>query len=130
MKTLVVCYSKTGTTKKVAGAVVAGKGCDIDDLIYDEKTKEIQCTKDPSEYEHIILLSPVWVFSLAEPMKIYLSRHGSKIRNYDLIVTCAGFGLRGCVKNCLSSIGKPPANSLIFRAKQVQQGNFDLSAIL
>ena len=63
-------------------------------------------------------------------MKQYLALQKSGIKQYDLIVTCGSFGLRGCVRNCLSAIGRPPENALKFKSKYVKQGNFDVSAIL
>ncbi len=66
MKTLVVYYSKTGTTAKVAQEIIKGKSCDFDEIQYDEGTKNISYTRKPSDYEHVILLTPVWAFSLAE----------------------------------------------------------------
>ncbi|MCL1828711.1 MAG: hypothetical protein FWG32_04355 [Oscillospiraceae bacterium] len=130
MKTLVVYYSKTGTTKKVALSVIDSKKCDFDELQYDEGTKTIKNSRDPSDYEHIIILSPVWAFSLAEPIKSYIGRYKSDIKEYDLIVTCGLLGLRGCVKNCLSAIGKAPGTALKFRANHVKRGDYDLSAVL
>ena len=130
MKTLVVYYSKTGTTKKVAQAIIDSKSCDFDELQYDEKAKTIGSSRNPADYEHIIILAPVWAFALAEPVKLYLGQYKSDIKKYDLIVTCGMFGLRGCVKNCVSAIGKPPENALIFKAKHVKSGNFDISAVL
>ena len=129
MKTLVVYYSKTGTTKKVAQAVIEKKSCDYDELQYDKKTKAVNHAHDPSDYEHIVLLAPVWAFALAEPMKKYLAMHKANIKRYDLIVTCGAWGLRGCVRNCLSAIGKPPENALKFKAKQVRRGIFDIKCI-
>jgi len=130
MKTLVVYYSKTGTTKKVAQAVIEKKNCDYDELQYDEKAKTVNHVFNPSDYEHIVLLAPVWAFALAEPMKKYLAVHKSNIKRYDLIVTCGSFGLRGCIKNCLTSIGRPPENALKFKSKDVKRGDFDFSAVL
>ena len=130
MKTLVVYYSKTGTTKIVAQKIIAEKNCDFVELQYDEKAKAVSSTRNPADYERVILLAPVWAFALAEPLKKYLAEHGSEIKSYDLIVTCGGWGLRGCVKNCLAAIGKPSENALIFRSKQVKRGDFDLSKIL
>jgi len=124
MKTLVVYYSKTGTTRKVAQTMIAAKSYDFDELQYDEKAKTISFARDPAEYDRVILLSPVWAFALADPMKQYVAQHKSSIKQYDLVVTCGGFGLRGCVKNCLSSIGKPPEKAVKFRAKQVKRGDF------
>ena len=50
MKTLIVYYSKTGTTKKVAQTLIEKKNCDYDELQYDEKTKTVSHTHDPSDY--------------------------------------------------------------------------------
>ena len=130
MKTLVAYYSKTGTTKKVAQAIVSKLSCDIDEITFNDQTKAISHTKEPSDYDKVILLAPVWAFSLAEPMKQYVAKHKANIKQYDLIVTCGMFGLRGCVKNCVSSFGKPPDKALIFKAKNVNSGNYDISSVL
>ncbi|MCL2109841.1 MAG: hypothetical protein FWH20_10920 [Oscillospiraceae bacterium] len=136
MRTLVVYYSKTGTTKRVAEAVVAAKGCDFVELQFDEKTQTMSAidpVHNPAEYERVILLAPVWAFALATPMKMYIAEHKSAIaamKNYDLIVTCGGWGLRGCVRNCRRAIGKPPETALIFKAKQVKRGEFDIRPLV
>ena len=129
MKTLVVYYSKTGTTKKAAQSVIDSVNCDYDELLYDEKAKSVTSNRAPSDYERVILLAPVWAFSLAEPMKIYLSKHESEIKRYDLIVTCGSLGLRGCVKHCISKIGTPPGASMKLKAKHVKRGEYDISPV-
>ena len=130
MKTLIVYYSKTGTTQKIAQAIASKSSYDIDEITFNDQAKGISYTKNPSDYNKVILLAPVWAFSLAEPMKQYINKHKSNINIYDLIVTCGMFGLRGCVKNCVSALGKQPGQSLIFKSKQVNSGNFDISAVL
>ena len=130
MKTLVVYYSKTGNTKKVAKAVIKELNCDDVELIYDETTKTIKSAPDPSGYERVILLCPIWAFSLAEPMKLYLKKYGKSIKNYSLIVTCSLFGLRGCIGNCVAAIGKQPQKSMKIKAKYVESGGFDIKPII
>jgi menaquinone-dependent protoporphyrinogen IX oxidase len=122
MKTLVVYYSKTGTTKAVAGAAQKKLCCDLDEILYDQKEAAIQTAKDPAEYDRVILLSPVWAFSLAEPVKLYLKKHKSGIKAYSLIVTCSMFGIGGCVKACVKLLGKNPEKALCFKAKQIKPG--------
>ena len=129
MKTLAVCYSKTGNTKKVADAVAEKLSCDLDELGYDETTKTIFTYYNPKDYDRVVLLSPIWAFSLSEPMKLYLGKHKADIKIYSLIVTCGLFGLRGCVKNCVSAIGKPPEKALKFKAKKVKLGAFDIGDV-
>ncbi len=126
MKTLAVYYSKTGTTKMVAEAVAEKTGCDLDSIAYDETAKTVRADKDPSEYDRVVLLSPVWAFSLAEPMKLYLKQYGSGIKTYSLIVTCGMMGLRGCIRSCKSLLGKAPEQARKIRSKQVNQGSYSL----
>ena len=126
--TLVVYYSKTGNTETVAKAVVEKLGCDFDKIEFDEKGKTISSTKDPSAYERVILMAPIWAFSLADPMKLYLKEH-SGIKNYSLIVTCGGLGLKGCVKNCKSALGAAPTQAMKIRARTIKDGSFDISSI-
>jgi len=130
MATLVVYYSKTGTTKKVAETVISKLNCDFDELRYDEGTKTIQSTCNPSEYDCVILLSPIWAFSLAAPVKSYITQHKSKIKTYRLIVTCGRIGLRGCIRNCKSVIGRSPEKAVKFMAKDVVAGNFDIDSAI
>jgi len=130
MKTLVVYYSKTGTTQKVAESIVKLMECDVDALQFDEKTKEVTSTKNPSDYERIILLSPVWAFSIAEPMKKYIAQNKAGIKHYSLVVTCGKWGLRGSVGYCRATLAKPPEHALIFKAKDVKAGNFDISPLV
>ena len=131
MNTLVVYYSKTGNAKKVAEIVINELGgCDRAELVFDEKAKTIEGAVDPSGFERVILLSPIWAFSLAEPMKLYLNEYGKSINSYTLIVTCGMFGLRGCVRNCVKATGKQPLGSMKIRDKNLKTGNFDLKPLL
>ena len=126
--TLVVYYSKTGTTETVAKAIIAKLDCDFDRVEYRKGDKTISFAKEPSAYERVILMSPIWGFELAEPMKLYLREHGG-IKNYSLIVTCSGLGLRGCVRNCKGALGAAPGQAIKIRAKTVKDGTFDISSV-
>ena len=129
MKTLAVCYSKTGTTKKAADAVVKKLGCDLELLRYDEKAHTIEAPRSPAGYDRVIILCPIWAFSLAEPMKLYLNEHKADVKKYSLVVTCGRFGLRGCVSFCKKAIGRPPEHALKLLEKDVKRGDINISAI-
>ena len=130
MRTLVVYYSKTGTTEKVAQSIVDLTGFDAEGLQFDEKTKTVTSVKNLADYERVILLSPVWAFSIAEPMKKYIAQHKANMKHYDLVVTCGMWGLRGSVKYCKNTIGISPRQALLFKAKDVKTGDFDISPIV
>jgi len=131
MKTLVVYFSKTGNTKVAAEAVINELGdCDNAVLTYDEKAETYGGGVDPSEYGRVILLCPIWAFSLATPMKLYLKEYGKSIQSYSLIVTYRMFGLRGCVRNCVGAIGKKPLKAISIKSKCIQAENFDVRPAL
>lgn len=129
MKTLVVYYSRTGNTRAVAALAAKHTGGVIDEVLFDPNAKTITHTQNPADFERVILLSPIWAFELSEPMKIYVSKFGSKIPAYELIVTCSLFGLRTCVSNCKSLIGKPPEKALKFKGKAVLADGFEQAFI-
>ncbi len=87
MKTLVVFYSKTGNTRKVADKIAKNLGADTDEIRFDEKdfkgpmTKvpaDIGFKKDPSGYDMVVIGSPVWGFSIPAPTKSYLMKNKFK----------------------------------------------------
>jgi len=130
MNTLVVYFSKTGNTKKVAEDVIKELGCDHAVLTYDEKADKTEGFKDPSGYERVILLCPIWAFRLPAPMKQYLKEYGASIKSYSLIVTYSLFGLRGCVRNCVTSIGSQPHKAFKLKGKKVIAGEYDVRLML
>ena len=89
-KTLVVYYSRTNHTHKIAELIAQGVGANIE-RIFDAESREgafgylrsgreamlqrpggIQPVKeDPSDYDLTIIGSPVWSWSLSPPMRSY-----------------------------------------------------------
>jgi len=131
MNTLVVYYSKTGNARKVAGIVINElDGCDSSELLFDEKANTIEGAKDPSGFDRVIMVCPIWAFSLSTPMKLYLKQYGGAIQDYSLIVTCGRLGLSGCVRNCVKAIGKQPLGAMKIRNKQLRADNFDIKPML
>lgn len=63
MKSLVVYYSKTGNTEKVARAIAKGLEADL---------KRIEEVHDISEYDLICVGTPVYGFAPARPVKKFL----------------------------------------------------------
>ena len=117
MKTLVVFYSKTGITKEVAVHISEELDCDIEE-IFDvksrkgilgyiksgiesafRKTPEIKKTEvDPSDYDTIIIGTPVWAENMASPVRTYLFRNNDKLNRVAFFCT---MGSRGSKKTFL-----------------------------
>jgi flavodoxin len=94
MKSLVVYYSRTGKTKLVAEAIAAELGSDIEEIIdlknRDGKIGWMGATRDasseketqiappkkvPSDYDLIIIGTPVWAFNLTPAIRTYLKKN-------------------------------------------------------
>lgn len=129
MKTLIAYYSKTGNTRKVAEAVKAARSCDMDEIKYDEEAHTVESEMNPADYDRVILMCPIWAFSLPEPMALYLERHKSEIRQYQLAVTCGLMGLRGCISGCKRILGVPPESAVKVRAKHIPGGAYSIDRI-
>lgn len=100
MKALVVYYSRTGNTKKVATAIANGFKCDIEE-IKDTKNrsgiwgwlmsgrdaskklltniKDVE--KDLDSYDIVIIGGPIWAWNLSAPVRTFLSKYAHQIRS-------------------------------------------------
>ncbi|MDN5327522.1 MAG: hypothetical protein PWP03_160 [Candidatus Woesearchaeota archaeon] len=108
MKILVVCYSRTGKTRKIANKIAQSLNADFDEIIdqkprrgflgflkagYDAtlgKTTEITFTRNPENYDLIILGTPVWNGRITPAVRTYLIKNKGKIKQCAIFATCVG----------------------------------------
>ena len=130
MKTLIVYYSRTNVTKDLCLKVQSKLNCDIEeitetknrdgalnylksclDAIRGTKT-DIKPTKnDPSNYDLVIIASPVWAGTMANPVLTYLNQNNSKFPKIALVSTCGG-DCTGALMKMSENIGKEPIATL------------------
>jgi flavodoxin len=105
-KILVVYYSRTGTTKKVAKTIRDNLECDMEE-ISDKKNRsgivgwlsagrdagrksltELNgILKDPSNYDLVIIGSPTWNDTVSTPIRTYIDRFKGQLTNVALFTT-------------------------------------------
>jgi flavodoxin len=110
MKSLVVYYSKSGTTKKIAERIAKKINADIEELIDKKKrtgiigwlkagrdgmkktATEIEPVKyDPSKYDIVIIGGPLWGFnSVAPAARTYLALNKARIKKTAFFMTRGG----------------------------------------
>lgn len=107
MKALVVYYSRTGMTKIVAETVRAILQCDAEELkdtkerkgimgymrsgreVMEKGTTTLEPTvHDPADYDLVIVGTPVWVYTMATPVKVWLDQNEAKIKKLAVFCTC------------------------------------------
>jgi flavodoxin len=106
---LIVYYSRTGNTKKVAEDLVKALGCDVERIIDTKKrtgplgylfagrdagksslTKIEEPKRDPSSYDLVLIGTPVWNDSVSTPIRTYLSMQKNKIASVAFFLTQLG----------------------------------------
>jgi flavodoxin len=109
MKTLLVFYSRTGNTRKVAKEIANSINADVEELIDMEnrkgplgllksgrdamkkrKTRIQQTIKDPSSYDLVIFGSPIWGSNLSTPVRTYIDDNKKLFKQIALFCTAAG----------------------------------------
>lgn len=138
MKSLVVYYSKTGNTKKVALDIAKKLKADIDEIkdkdkigifgminccrkAMKERVSDIIFSKDPSTYDIVILGGPVWAWNLIPQLRNYLLQNKKKIKRLAFFLTFGG----SLGKNFeqVYKIKKPIA-AISFIDKKVKNGEY------
>lgn len=103
-KTLVVYFSRLGYVRKIAYEQANALGADICEIKSTEKTDGTlgfwwcgrfgmhrwampiePITADLTKYDKIIVCSPVWVFSIAAPVRAFLEAANGKMRNAEYV---------------------------------------------
>ena len=106
MKTLIVYYSRTGRTKKIAEKIQSALNCEIE-RIQDAKSREgmlgwlsagrdagkksttelRSVQKNPSDYNIVIIGSPTWNGRVSVPIRTYIQQHQENFTNVALFST-------------------------------------------
>lgn len=108
MKTLVVYYSRTGNTKKVAKIIADKLKADLDEII-DLKNRsgilgfifagrdavkknltKIAFTKNPADYDLVIIGTPVWATTATPAVRTYLSQNKKSLNTVAFFTTSGG----------------------------------------
>ena|SRR3989344_2165644 len=138
MKSLVVFYSRTGTTKKAAEQVAKSLKCDIEEIIdlHNRKgaigylksgmhatlkrpSKIKKPIKDPSSYDLVIIGTPIWSFDVSSPVRAYIMQNKGKIKKAAFFCTMGGSGGERAFREMGHLIGKRPVAVLDMRTKEV-----------
>jgi flavodoxin len=144
MKILVVFYSRTGITRKVARAVGAQCRADIEEIRdarprkgllrgwwrsirevgRGRETQILPTAKRAENYDLIVLGTPVWASSMSSPLRTWLNRHRSELKRVAVFVTQGGRGGDKAIAQLATLFDLAPAAELIVNAKDVTSGAY------
>lgn len=138
-KILVVYYSRTGNTKRVAEDIAKGLNADMEEIVDTKKRsglfgfiiagkdatqkkpadiKEMQ--KNPAGYDIVIIGTPVWAWTITPAVRAYAMKYGSSIKQAAFFCT-AGKTTAGEIVGKLEEIlGREVYASVGFTEKELK----------
>jgi flavodoxin len=138
-KALVVCYSRTGNTKKVAEDIAAAINADVEVLIdkkdrsgmmgflksgkdaSQEKLADIEVVKfDPAKYEMVILGTPIWAGNMAPALRTYITNNKQSFKSISAFTTSGGTKPAKTIEKIETLAGKKSVSTSGFFAGEIK----------
>ena len=143
-KTLVVFYSRTGTTKKVAQNLATKLEADIEEIIAQKDRRGIwgyllsgkeamrkipakiaPTQKDASLYDLVIVGTPMWAMTVSGPVRAYLAANKIKFKKLAFFLLRGGEKDGRVFAEMENISGQKPLATLAVRTKDAVKDNFD-----
>lgn len=147
-KVLVVYYSRTGNTRKVAEALKERLNCDIEEIkslkSYDgalgwiragkEASQKVHAKiepaiKNPADYDLVIFGTPVWAWNISSPLRAYLAMNRGKFKRIAAFCTMGsdeGRSFEEIGEICQKTLDK----KAMFLDKDIQAGKIEIKNLL
>jgi menaquinone-dependent protoporphyrinogen IX oxidase len=134
---LVVYYSRTGRTRKVAESLATALRCDSAEIVEAgsrsgmlgyirsliEARRQVPSSiaavaEDPSSYDLIVVGTPVWAWSLSSPVRAFLLANRPRLPAVAFFCTLGGAGSDRAFGQ-MQELTKPPIGCLAITAREV-----------
>jgi flavodoxin len=143
MKTLIVFFSLTGNTRKIAQAIsdelngtleeiqdtrnrngIAGYLLSIIEALFKKRSKIQEVKHDPSVYDLVIIGTPVWAFNISSPVRTYLEQKKNSINAAAFFVTCTASGGKKVLQDMTNLYGKKASALLEIKEEDIKSGKY------
>lgn len=144
MKSLVVYYSRTNITEKLAKSIASKTDSDIEEIIpkvnyqgklgyarggkhaMQEKIIDLETLKyDPEDYDMVYLGTPVWVSKAANPLISYIKQNEGKFTNVKFFATAGSGGFDSTFEQMEKYASVKPQKTLALTTKEVKKDLFE-----
>jgi flavodoxin len=140
-KTLVVFYSRSGTTRRIAEALSAALKCDLEEITepkprtgflgYIRSLLEARRKRpstiapgkhDVSSYDLVVIGTPVWAWSVSSPVRAFLMATAGRLPEIAFFCTLGGAGSESTFAQMTAIVGKQPRAVCAITAREVSSG--------
>jgi flavodoxin len=142
MNILIVYFSRDGHTKKIAQALGEQLQADVEEIQEIKNRKGfmgwLSCCRDailkkspsikllsknPLEYDLIIVGSPVWAFTIVPAIRLWLNQYGPQLKQTVFFVTMGGQGAKRSFQVMERLCGHPPRLTESFIDKDIEKNH-------
>ena len=140
--TLVIFYSYTGTSKQLAQLLSAQFGWQLGEIV-DARPRAgatglMRCTAesllrqrpkiryqgpDPKDFESVVLVSPIWFYRLASPMRSFVAERARDLRQVAVVSVMGSQGGLNAAAEIAELLGRAPLLATAFTAIEVEDGS-------
>lgn len=132
-RALVVFYSRTGTTRRVASDLASLLSCEVielfdvqdragitgylrslRDVLFPRRTSYGPPLDALTDYDLVVIGTPVWAGSPSAPIRSFLLDHAAELRQIAFFGTCGGRGLERTFRKMREIVGRAPIATLGF----------------
>ena len=143
MKTLVVYYSRTGTTKKLALEIASKLNAETEEIKdtvdrsgmkgylfagRDAMQKNLTILQptvnNPADFDLVIIGTPMWGWNMSAPVRTYVTEKKNNFKNVAFFCTMGGSGDSKAFAEMEEIIDKKPLSTLTLFTRDVVKNNF------
>jgi len=136
---LVVYYTRTGTTQQLARWIAAAVDADLERIVDLRKRTGMlgylrsgweagmrrvvpiePPVRDPTQYDLVVIGTPIWAESVASPVRSYLETHRNELRTVAFFCTCGGRGDARVFAQMEQLCGVKPISTLTVRESMIE----------
>jgi flavodoxin len=144
MKTLVIYYSLSGNTQKIAEAIATACNADIENIrdrktrtgmfgmlttvfqtLFSRSSRIHTVNADAGLYDLLILGSPVWIDRLAAPMRSYIQREKDRFNHVAFFCTQDSSGATNVFNSMATLSAKQPVATMEVTDKEIESASYE-----
>lgn len=143
MKILIAFYSRTGLTRKLAGKLASDLNADLEEIIDKDKRQgvlgylrsgreamgerpaSIEPVKiDPTDYDLVIVGTPVWAYNMSCPVRTYLTENKGRIKKLACLITLGGQGAEKTISKMSELTGLESVANLVVLSREIASNDY------